>query len=80
MPQRQSPHPDNELIDEASELPTPRQGGSSGGDVSRQVGTRAELHAATGKDPGVERATGKDNPAEDESKGRKTRAEFRKRR
>lgn len=80
MPKRKPTHSDNRLIDEAEELRTPGQGGRSGGDEARQVGTRAELHAAKGKDPGVERVTGKDHPAEDAMKGRKTRAEFRKRR
>ena len=80
MARKPPPHSDNELIEQAEELPTPSQGGRSGGDVPRQVGTRAELHAAQGKDPGVERATGKDNPADDEQKGRITRMEFRKRR
>lgn len=66
------PHPDNELIDELQEDgPAPSQGGSSGGDVARTVGSRAELHT-TVRDTGMERPTGQDNPAEDALKGEKT--------
>ena len=69
------PHPDNELIDqmEQDSLPT-AQSSSSGGDVARTVGSRAELHAAEGQLEGeeVERATGSDNPAQNERKGDKT--------
>ena len=66
------PHPDNALIDELQEDgPAPSQGGSSGGNVNRDVGTRAELNRATGE-PDRERATGQDNPVEDAMKGDKT--------
>lgn len=66
------PHADNELIDELQEDgPAPSQGGSSGGDVARTVGSRAELHT-TVRDTGMERPTGQDNPAEDALKGEKT--------
>ncbi len=66
------PHPDNALIDELQEEgPEPGQGGRSGGNVNRDVGTRAELNRATGE-PDRERATGEDNPDEDAMKGEKT--------
>ena len=71
MPERQSRHPDNELIAEMTENATPSQQGSSGGEVNRQVGKRGELNHAT--DPANrEPETGSDNPAQDAQKGDKT--------
>ena len=73
MPERQSRHPDNDLIEELTDGKTPSQSSSSGGGVARQVGSRAELHRAT--DPeNREPATGSDYPADDAQKGPKTRA------
>ena len=73
MPERQSRHPDNELIDELTEGETPSQGSRSGGEVNTRVGTRGELNRAT--DPeNREPAVGSDNPAQDAEKGPKTRA------
>ena len=67
MPERQSRHPDNELIDEMTEGKTPSQGSSAGGEVNRQVGKRGELHRAT--DPeNREPEVGSDNPSEDAQK------------
>ncbi|MXP42627.1 hypothetical protein GRI75_13360 [Altererythrobacter soli] len=75
MPDRQSRHPDNDMIDAAQEesVPTAQQS-AAGGQVSRQVGSRAELHRAEGTLEGdeVERATGRDNPDQDAQKGNKT--------
>lgn len=65
------PHPDNALIDEMEQEGAVGQQGTSGGNVARTVGARSEEHGAT-EDPGVERATGKDNPAENAAKGEKT--------
>ena len=66
------PHSDNALIDELEEEGgAPSQGGRSGGDVARDVGTRAEIHR-TVRDTGMERPTGQDNPAQDAMKGAKT--------
>ncbi len=45
------PHADNDVIDEAAELPTPSQGGSSGGDLQREIGALDEEASATGADP-----------------------------
>jgi hypothetical protein len=68
------PHPDNELIDQMQQdsMPT-AQGSTSGGNVARTVGSRAELHAAEGRLEGeeVERATGRDNPEQNERMGDK---------
>ena len=33
---------DNDLIDRASDLPTPHQGGSEGGNLARDIGTEDE--------------------------------------
>ena len=72
MPERQSMHPDNELIDEMTEYPTPSQQGASGGEVNRQVGTRGELNRAFDPD-NREPEVGSDNPPQDAMKGEKTR-------
>ena len=71
MPERQSMHPDNELIDELTENPTPSQQGSAEGAVNRRVGKRAELNAATDPD-NREPVVGSDNPSDDARKGPKT--------
>lgn len=66
-----NPHPDNALIDELTEGATPSQGSSSGGEVNRRVGKRAELNRAT--DPeNREPVVGSDNPAQDAMKGEKS--------
>ena len=75
MTERQSRHPDNELIDRITEGETPSQQSSSGGEVNRRVGKRAELARAT--DPEArEPVTGSDNPGQDAKKGGKTLAEM----
>jgi len=79
MTKRQSSHPDNRLIDKAGDLPTPGQGSRSDGNLATQVGTRAELHAALGGEPSVERVTGNDDPDADAMKGPKTQAQLPKR-
>jgi hypothetical protein len=45
------PHSDNDIIDRTADLPTPSQGGSSGGDIQREIGAFDEEKAATGADP-----------------------------
>jgi hypothetical protein len=63
------------MIDQMEQDSVPTaQSSSAGGDVARTVGSRAELHAAQGQLEGeeVERATGSDNPAQNEDKGDKT--------
>ena len=71
MPERQSTHPDNELIDELTEGGTPSQQGSSDGTVNVRVGKRGELNRATDPD-NREPVVGSDNPVEDARKGPKT--------
>lgn len=72
MPERQSRHPDNELIDEMTENATPSQQGSAGGEVNRRVGKRGEENRAS--DPANrEPEIGSDNPEDDARKGPKTR-------
>lgn len=74
------PHPDNELIDRMQQdsMPT-AQGSTAGGNVARTVGSRAELHEAEGQLEGeeVERATGKDNPEQNQRMGDKAAAKIR---
>lgn len=43
------PHSDAELIE--NEPPTPSHGGSSGGEMAREIGALDEEKAATGADP-----------------------------
>ena len=72
MPERQSMHPDNELIGEVTKQPTPSQQSWSGGLVNHEVGKRGELNRAT--DPeNREPEVGSDNPAQDAKKGEKSR-------
>jgi hypothetical protein len=47
--QKRDPHADNDLIE--GDLPTPTQGGSSGGEIQREVGAFDEEKSATGADP-----------------------------
>ena len=60
MPERQSRHPDNEMIDAITEDATPGQSGRAGGELARDVGTRAEKHHVKDADPRVERVRGAD--------------------
>ena len=71
MPERQSRHPDNELISELTEESTPSHQGSSDGLVNVRVGKRAELNRATDPD-NREPVVGSDNPEQDARKGPKT--------
>ena len=73
MPERQSMHPDNDLIAEMTEFPTPSQQSSAGGNVNRSVGKRGEENSATDPD-NREPEIGSDNPQQDAQKGPKTRA------
>ena len=74
------PHPDNELIDRMQQdsMPT-AQGSTAGGNVARTVGSRAELHEAEGQLEGeeVERATGRDNPEQNDRMGDKAHDKIR---
>ena len=73
MPERQSRHPDNDLINSMTESDTPSQSSSAGGEGNRRVGKRGELNRAT--DPeNREPEVGSDNPGDDAKKGPKTRA------
>ena len=71
MPERQSRHSDNELIDDITDGKTPSQGSSSGGSVNVRVGKRGELNRATDPD-NREPEVGSDNPVQDARKGAKT--------
>ena len=53
---------DNDLIDELTELPTPGQSGTSGGDLARDVGQRDEAQSAGGEDPSITRVQKGDKP------------------
>ena len=48
---KRDPHSDNDVIDEADDLPTPSQGGTSGGRIEREIGALDEEATATGADP-----------------------------
>ncbi len=73
MPERQSRHPDNDLIDEMTRNPTPSHQGSAGGEVNRRVGKRGEENRVSDPDS-REPEVGSDNPEQDAKKGPKTRA------
>ena len=53
---------DNELIDQMTQDETPGQGGSSGGDLAREIGQRDELQSAEGEDPSITRVQKGDKP------------------
>jgi hypothetical protein len=46
-----SPHPDNDLIDQVDEFPTPSQSGAAGGELAREIANRDEDKTALGGDP-----------------------------
>jgi len=73
---KRDPHPDNELIDRLQEEgPMPSQSGSAGGQINRDIGTRAEMHRATDDPADTERPHAQDHPDNmREAKGDKTRA------
>lgn len=74
---KRDPHADNDLIDSLEEKagggPT-TQGDTGGGNLARDVGSRAEERQAEGKLEGDEtdRPHGADHPDQDASKGDKT--------
>ena len=54
---------DNDLIDDLTARPTPEQSGSSGGNLARDVGKRADLESAVeGEDAGISRVRKSDKP------------------
>jgi hypothetical protein len=73
---KRDPHPDNELIDELTAGGAAGQQSTSGGNVARQVGSRAELDSALEGDV-VERVEGRDKGPQDAIKGDKTMAKIR---
>ncbi len=77
MPERQSRHPDNDLINKMQDEPTPSHQNASGGNVNTRVGKRAELNRATDPD-NREPVTGGDNPEDDARKGPKTMEKIKK--
>lgn len=75
MPER-NPHADNDLIDSMEETAggSTQQNDRSGGDLARDVGTRAEQRSAEDHLEGdeVDRVKGSDDPVRDALKGDKT--------
>ncbi len=63
---KRDPHADNDLIDDlAAEGGGTGQGSAAGGDLQRDVGSRAELNEATASDPeptGVEKGDKRPEP------------------
>jgi hypothetical protein len=51
MTDRKPLHADNDIVDLADDERTPSQGGSSGGDMQREIGALDEEKAATGAEP-----------------------------
>ena len=60
---------DNEIIDRETDLPTPSQGGSSGGDLAREIGQRDEDKTATGASDQITAVRKGDKPAEGDASG-----------
>jgi len=58
---------DNDLIDELTDLPTPSQGGASGGDLAREIAQRDEFASAEGEDPHITRVQKGDKPRQGDS-------------
>lgn len=69
------PHPDNALIDELEDQGgAPSQGGTAGGNLKRDVGSRSEMHNTAGATRN-ERPHGQDAPDNQrEAKGERTTA------
>jgi hypothetical protein len=53
-------HGDNEFIDDMEKAPA--QGGVAGGNLQREIGSRAEVEHATRDESGLTRVGGKDKP------------------
>lgn len=53
-------HGDNEIIDEMEKAPA--QGGTAGGKLQREIGSRAEQEHATRDESGLTRVGAKDKP------------------
>jgi hypothetical protein len=67
---KRDPHPDNELIDQLQEEGSVPNSGARGGNLQRDIGTRAELNGATGE-ADRERPQASDKPeARNEAKGK----------
>ena len=68
MTGRSRPH-DNEIIDRETGLPTPSQGGSSGGDLAREIGQRDEDKTATGESAQLTQVNKGDKPNDGNASG-----------
>ena len=69
MPDRNRPADDSEIIDRETASPTPSQGGSSGGDLAREIGQRDEDKTATGESDQLTRIRKSDKPADGAESG-----------
>ena len=67
---------DNDLIEELTELPTPSQGGASGGDLAREIAQRDELQSAEGEDPSITRVQKGDKPRQGDAPNLPNRQEI----
>lgn len=67
---------DNDLIDELTELPTPGQGGASGGDLAREIAQRDESQSAEGEDPSITRVQKGDKPRQGDAPNLPNRQEI----
>ena len=69
MTERDRPD-DSEIIERETDLPTPSQGGSSGGDMAREIGQRDEDKTATGESDQPTGVHKSDKPAEGAKAGK----------
>ncbi len=60
---------DSEIIDRETSLPTPSQGGSSGGDLAREIGQRDENKTATGESDQLTQVNKSDKPNDGNESG-----------
>ena len=60
---------DSEIIERETDLPTPSQGGASGGDLAREVGQRDEDKTATGESDQLTQVNKSDKPNDGNESG-----------
>ena len=60
---------DSDIIERETDLPTPSQGGSSGGDLAREIGQRDEDKTATGEADEITQVNKSDKPNDGNASG-----------
>ena len=60
---------DSDIIERETDLPTPSQGGASGGDLAREIGQRDEDKSATGESDQLTQVNKSDKPNDGNESG-----------